>query len=219
MILHGKPKKYPLREGKAMKNKNDEFLSLYKDLENLIPQIGFTNMLDYENSIADINRANKLKLCRMIRNYLSHNSDGNDFIPLSSGITQFIVAEIMIVKSHFQTVKDILIPPSRAKTIVKTDTMDRIIDKFANYNQVIVYDENKHIIGMITNKQIVDIILNNKGSLSNLKKIQAKDMVVKLSPAIKFCKKDDILSDIDGYRIVTSDGTKDGIVQGIIREN
>lgn len=42
-----------------MKNKNDEFLSLYKDLENLIPQIGFANMLDYENSIADINRANK----------------------------------------------------------------------------------------------------------------------------------------------------------------
>lgn len=155
----------------------------------------------------------------MIRNYLSHNSDGNDFIPLSSGITQFIVAEIIIVKSHFQTVKDILISPSKAKTIVKTATMDIIIEKFSNYNQVIVYDENKHIIGMITNKQIVDIILNNKGSLSNLKKIQAKDMAVKLSTTIKFCKKDDILSDINGYRIVTSDGTKDGIVQGVIMED
>ena len=62
---------------------NNKFLDAFKNLENEL-RADNTTVLDYENSLKDSNMQEKLKLCRITRNYLSHQD------------TKFVVAQSLL---------------------------------------------------------------------------------------------------------------------------
>ena len=66
---------------------NIKFLESYRNLEN---ELRYDNLsvLDYENSLKDSNKQEKLKLCRITRNYLSHQD--TCFVEASKEMINFV---------------------------------------------------------------------------------------------------------------------------------
>lgn len=79
---------------RAEKETND-FLTAFKQLETAVTastHVDVDSVLDYENYIADTdsNTADKLKTCRIIRNYLTHHTDGTELFPATKKMTEFL---------------------------------------------------------------------------------------------------------------------------------
>lgn len=72
------------------------FLEAYRRLEDAIShstKLRVTNVLGYENSLSDsgdTEQAEKLKACRIIRNYMTHHADGVTFLTATPKMTAFI---------------------------------------------------------------------------------------------------------------------------------
>ena len=80
-----------------------KFLDAYRNLENELRAENKT-VLEYENSLQDANIQEKLKLCRITRNYLSHQD--TKFASVSKEMLDFLdkLAKEINLKAH--TVKD-----------------------------------------------------------------------------------------------------------------
>lgn len=109
----------------AVKNLLPVFLEAYKELETTIransgklirlPWLsGYTKcsaqvtVLDVENGISDINIKDKLKTCRMIRNYAQHHNDSNEFIAVTQGMIDFIEDMTQEIRLLNGTYKDVM---------------------------------------------------------------------------------------------------------------
>lgn len=179
---------------------NNKFLDAYKNLENEL-RADNTTVLDYENSLKDANMQEKLKLCRITRNYLSHQD--TKFIVASKDMIEFInklTTEIRL-KSHI--VKDDM---KRVKTVYPTETIKNIIPLCAKNIVPIVDKKTEQVIYLVDS----DILV------ANLAKGNKKIEVPKRLPKYQYCKKDDRIDGLKGIYIVTSDGTEKGKYLGIL---
>lgn len=70
---------------------NAEFLQQYKELETAIRLVhgDTTTVYMFESSLKS-DDATKLRLCRLIRNYWQHNSDGESFIQTTGEMCRFL---------------------------------------------------------------------------------------------------------------------------------
>ena len=66
------------------------FLQEYKQLEIYVQAAGYNSVLDLEQTLSDRETQEKLKLCRIIRNYISHHADGEIFAAVSDEMITFI---------------------------------------------------------------------------------------------------------------------------------
>lgn len=179
---------------------NNKFLEAFKNLENELRNDNMT-VLDYENSLKDANTQEKLKLCRITRNYLSHQD--TKFITASRDMIDFLnklTSEIRL-KSH--TVKDEM---KRVKTIYATESIKNIIPLCAKNIVPIIDKKTEQIIYLVDS----DVLVNN------LAKGNKKIEIPKRLPKYKYCKKDDRVDKLKGVYIVTSDGTDKGKYLGIL---
>lgn len=93
-----------------MSNKQtDQFLTSFKALESAIRQelAPMSSVLDYENVLAEKKKnteSEKLKLCRIVRNYLAHND--TDFMVPSKDMIDFIDDLTVEILSSNGTAKD-----------------------------------------------------------------------------------------------------------------
>ena len=75
---------------------NREFLDSYRRLEDAIShgtKLSATSVLSYENKLAndgDTESSEKLKVCRIMRNYMTHHVDGATFLSATPKMTAFI---------------------------------------------------------------------------------------------------------------------------------
>jgi hypothetical protein len=68
----------------------DQFLQEYKQLETYVQASEFGTVLNFEQSLTDTEKQEKLKLCRITRNYIVHHTDGTEFAAVSDGMIAFI---------------------------------------------------------------------------------------------------------------------------------
>lgn len=71
----------------------ERFLLAYKRLESVLlrsPIQSFESVLSFENSLKDKELQDKLKTCRIIRNYIAHHEDGAKVFPATSAMTRFL---------------------------------------------------------------------------------------------------------------------------------
>ena len=68
------------------------FLQEYKQLETYAQAAGYNSVLDLEQTLQDQEKQDKLKLCRIVRNYISHHADGEVFAAVSDEMITFIRA-------------------------------------------------------------------------------------------------------------------------------
>lgn len=182
-----------------MKKQNDTFLTTYKALEKELTDMGLS-IKDYEDRLVNdgnTDAADKLRLCRMIRNYLSHHADGDELVTVNNKLSAFIKGLIIMINNTKLKAKDSYVPVSRSKRLIrKPESVRDIIDEFnkhpkENILYVISYD-NK-LLGQINSTDVLTV-LYSISRLSDLKKTPADNLIKKAN--VVTVDKDTVLSDI-----------------------
>ncbi len=189
-----------------MKKQNDTFLTTYKALEKELTDTGLS-IKDYEDRLindGNTDTADKLRLCRMIRNYLSHHADGDELITANNNLSAFIKEQITMINNTKLKAKDSYVPVSRSKRLIrKPESVRDVIDEFNKHPKenilYVISDDNK-LLGQINSTDVLGV-LYSISRLSDLKKTPADKLIKKAN--VVTVDKDTVLSDIKAdYAIV-----------------
>ena len=89
-----------------MKNNVEDFLVAYKAFETLCRTTG-KEVKELEEELGETNpKVQKIRLCRQLRNFVSHN-DYEDFIQIHKGMIKFLKDEIKEFKKKLAKKKTI----------------------------------------------------------------------------------------------------------------
>ena len=179
---------------------NDKFLDVFKELETELRSILGQSVLDYENSLSDGSDKEKLKICRISRNYLSHQD--KKFITASEEMINFISELALTIRRKGNIVANELI---KQKTVKSTEYLKNVLPLLVK-NNVPVIDNTGKVIYIISDKDY--LIWLNKG--------EKKIVLPKRLPKLNYISKDEKIDDIsNGIYVVTSNGKSDGKYVGI----
>ena len=205
----------------------EEFLNLYKKIETAIPKMKDApldaNVRWFEESIVDMEKRNKLYLCRIIRNYIQHNADFKTFIHISSEMIDFLSNIYIEVLQHQLKNKDIMI---HGNQLIIRNINDNIIDtikKMETKKQDFVpIIENNKLLGIFSDKIIRQILIKNKSTEKTFDQIR---IFLKIPGDVKFVKTEDTIEKtLELIKkdckcvICTNNGRSTGTVDGIIRK-
>ena len=182
-----------------MKKQNDTFLTTYKALEKELTDMGLS-IKDYEDRLVNngnTDAADKLRLCRMIRNYLSHHADGDELVTVNNNLSAFIKGLIIKINNTKLKAKDSYVPVSRSKRLIrKPESVRDIIDEFNKHpkeNILYVISGDNKLLGQINSTDVL-AVLYSISRLSDLKKTPADNLIKKAN--VVTVDKDTVLSDI-----------------------
>ena len=182
-----------------MKKQNDTFLTTYKALEKELTDMGLS-IKDYEDRLVNdgnTDAADKLRLCRMIRNYLSHHADGDELVTVNNNLSAFIKGLIIKINNTKLKAKDSYVPVSRSKRLIrKPESVRDIIDEFNKHpkeNILYVISGDNKLLGQINSTDVL-AVLYSISRLSDLKKTPADNLIKKTN--VVTVDKDTVLSDI-----------------------
>ena len=183
----------------SAKTQNDTFLTTYKALEKELTDTGLS-IKDYEDRLVNegnTDAADKLRLCRMIRNYLSHHADSDELITANNNLSTFIKEQITMINNTKLKAKDSYVPVSRSKRLIrKPESVRDIIDEFNKHPKenilYVISDDNK-LLGQINSTDVLGV-LYSISRLSDLKKTPADKLIKKAN--VVTVDKDTVLSDI-----------------------
>ena len=106
-----------------MNRNNEDFLNAYKAYEATAIKVnGSANIYEDDNQCTVT--GNKLKLCRTVRNYLSHNGDGNTFVTATTNMADFLRGETTNILKAQLTVEKVL---KKQKALSKKEDLTFII--------------------------------------------------------------------------------------------
>lgn len=189
----------------------DEFMSQYKAYESLLRERGI-DPKEYEENM-DAKTAGRLRICRQLRNYISHNDDPG-FVVVSDKQTAFlkscvnaITASCDIVKKHMRTLK--------AGACTEGERCTDVLGKFrkcGTYALVILHTDGSY--GFVDLFDTVEYAFSGKGKLmGGVKALSGRKVPphVCVDPAFRFA---DLPQGM--IAVCTDDGTKNGKVLGIV---
>ena len=179
---------------------NSKFLDAFRALDSELKDQG-KSVLDYENSMKDgSSDKEKLKVCRIMRNYMSHND--TTFLTASNEQIKFLeeLENEVLKKAHL--VKDEM---KRVREIKYTEPITNVISALDKFPVVPVV--NKNIVYLVDK----DILVHQLAA--NAKKIAIPAKLPKYKYVGKMKKIDDLSS---GTYIVTDTGDSTGKYLGLL---
>lgn len=177
----------------------DKFLESYKNLEAELKAEGMT-ILDYENKMKEGTEKERLKVCRIMRNYMSHND--TVFLDATNEQIKFIDGLTLGIRRQAHTVKDEMKKVTPVKETEQLKNMLASIDKYP-------------IIPIITKQGIY--LLDKDTFVHLLAKGEKKAVIPARLPKYKYVDKNERIENLgSGTYIVTSTGKSDGTYAGII---
>lgn len=202
-------------------NKYDIFISKFKEIENLIPKLpnatSDSNFKWYEDNIIDIEKKNKLYLCRIIRNYIQHNKDYEKFIKISDDMIKFMENIFQEINNQLSNAETIMIKLNKIdKCSLKDkglDVLNLMIKKKLEYIPLI---ENDFFVGIVSIYDLTEFVLDNKSkNLSSFSKFKKNNY--------KFVKPNILVEDVlklkeDNIKFVfvTENGTSKTKILGLV---
>lgn len=202
----------------------EQFLDLYKQIELTIPKMkdapSDANMRWLEENIDDQSIRTKLYVSRIIRNYIQHNSDFQNFISINFGMIEFLQEILLKISSQFMKNEDIMITGKQMFVRNIDDEIIETIKKMETKKQEYVpIISNDKIVGIFSNKTIRQLILKeNKEKtfekILNLMKIPSDVKFMK--PEDNFEKTLEIMNNGCNMIICTDNGKSSGKIKGII---
>ncbi len=188
-----------------MKN-SDRLLALYREYETIMRDKGI-DCKEYEDKANDLTGA-RLRMCRLHRNYLSHQNDPG-FLDISDSQIKFMETQVENLKCEEDVVKKHI---KSAATAACTDK-DKCWDVLPRFNKlkvpdiVVVTDDGFKIASIFD--VITQAMVSKTSKMSSLK--YKKQHIVYVEPTRKMC-------DVPacGVVICTSDGTSTGKLLGIL---
>ena len=110
----------------------DKFLESYKNLEAELKAEGMT-ILDYENKMKEGTEKERLKVCRIMRNYMSHND--TVFLDATNEQIKFIDGLTLGIRRQAHTVKDEMKKVTPVKETEQLKNMLVSIDKERSFSE------------------------------------------------------------------------------------
>lgn len=110
----------------------EAFLNSYKRLESVLSRSNLTPLV-YENMLPEHSEdQDKLKTCRIIRNYLAHHPDSAKMFPATKDMTEFVEELAKKEEQKYTTLKDLSV-----KTMIATPqtTLKDLVDEFARISK------------------------------------------------------------------------------------
>lgn len=146
-----------------MNRNNEDFLNAYKAYEaTAIKVYGSANIYEDDNQCTVT--GNKLKLCRTVRNYLSHNGDGNTFVTATTNMADFLRGETTNILKAQLTVEKVL---KKQKALSKKDTIQTVITMLSKVKGLVpVVDDTGTYIGSLSPSAFICILAKHKCSMS-----------------------------------------------------
>ena len=187
-----------------MKN-SDTLLALYREYETLMRDKGL-DCKEFEDKSDDLTGA-RLRMCRLFRNYLSHQNDPG-FLDVSDTQLKFLSAQVDALKSENDIVK------KHMKSVVAATCTEseKCCDVLARMNKlqkdkILVIDRKGYKIVSIYD--VAAMVLTSKASRMSV--VKSKKCVIKYVDPMR------LMSDVPaGLCICTSDGTSSGKLLGVL---
>lgn len=189
------------------KNIKEEFLTAYRTFEETLrgedPPL---SVYEYSAQFNENdNESKKLQLCRLTRNYLSHQPD--DFIAPSNEMISFLNKKTEEIMKKHKMAKDIMTRMTPLTPDVKvSDAASKLGSKKPF---LIVCDKDKQVIGLFTRETIRKAVVE---------KTQNKTIKTAggLEKPANFAKPDAPAESVFSLTIVTSDGSSKGTYKGVV---
>ena len=178
---------------------NEKFLDAFRSLDTELKQDNII-ILDFENSLTDNLSKERLKVCRIMRNYMSHND--TDFLATTNEQIKFLDGLTESIKKKAHTAKDEL---KKVKLIKATTPMKDIISQIDKYPIVVIETKS----GLY--------LMNKDDLIHQLAQGNKKPVIPTKLPKYKYVSKLTRIDKIsEGIYIVTSDGTPNSDYCGIL---
>ena len=204
-----------------MSKKHDEFIAAFKRVEQgvkLMPGVpAEANFKWLEDRMNDQAIQTRMRMCRMIRNYIQHESDYEAFIEVSPGMIQFLDCLYASITKHLQMF--IELSPNSANDVVHlSDTISKAADMCASSgrNKILCVRADGTVVGVITSELFTTVCQRGISFTSTLSSV----LNILSVSGITFVRGDDALP-ADGLGAgkiyaITMDGTKDTRLKGIV---
>lgn len=161
------------------KTETDRFLENYKRFENVLHETGQGSVLDFENAHQTDNDPiyDKLKVARIIRNFLAHHPDGTSFITATPAMTKLMENLADREEAQLKHVKDVM-TRQRALTVdmYLKDVLSAVSK--SKFHWAAVVDKNGIFTGFVTSDMLLKMIAD-KGSLTGKLSAVYSDAAVK----------------------------------------
>ena len=177
---------------------NDIFLNAFRALDTELKSEGKT-VVDYENSLDTVNQE-KLKVCRIMRNYMAHND--TTFLATTSEQFKFLEDQTYKIRSLSHTVKDEMKKIKTVKSSITFKELSILLDKFP-------YVPVETKIGLYIVDKDIFIHQLAKGN----KKLDIPTKLPKYNYLSKLTKMDSISN---GFYIITEDGLSTSKYLGLL---
>ena len=179
-------------------NITDKYLEAYKELESELKYNG-QGVLDYENSLSGTEQE-KLKVCRIMRNYMSHND--TSFLTPSEEQIKFLNGITTAIRMKAHCVKDEMKKVALVKETEQLKNMLPMIDKYP-------------LVPIATK---VGVYLLDKDTFVHLlAKGEKKAVIPARLPKYKYVSKTERIENLSrGTYIVTTTGHDDGDYVGLL---
>lgn len=131
------------------KDCTQEFLNEFKRVEQIIQQVygaekTFYDLEQIMNEQGNAETAKQMQVCRLIRNYASHNPNSHNFMPVPEELVAYLQKLYIEISSELQKVKDAM---SRTKAMLKSDDVAYGAQRLAKLPAVPVVDSDGMLLG------------------------------------------------------------------------
>lgn len=138
------------------KHSNDAFLALWTDLEQAVRRRPQETVPDLETALQGSGynlEANKLRICRQIRNFLVH--DDKAFITVSDPMLDFLAKLADQLKRADGVVKDHMVTPAKFGAVVDSVTVEKAAATLQakKSDELLILDQNKMFTDCVFGKQ------------------------------------------------------------------
>lgn len=154
---------------------NKEFLDAYRRLEDAIShgtKLKATTVLSYENTLSDqgdTEASEKLKVCRIVRNYMTHHADGTTFLSATPKMTAFIGKQAEKIAALETTAGNVA---KRAPVLTPSTSMKDAAEAFSAHNdQWLPYaDKDGNVTGAVSVSTIASMCAKGMRSSTSIGK-------------------------------------------------
>lgn len=140
----------------------EKYLETFRQYETTVRTFGYESAKDYEDSVSDINVQDKLRICRVIRNYLAHGQDSGKFICISPTMQKFMEDTVYMLDEGTCPVSKKMIPVS--KCLHETNTVEEAIEFLKKIRGTVVpiFSKTNEIVGVFSYENFTKTFVKNR---------------------------------------------------------
>ena len=178
----------------------ERYLDLFRTYETAVRNKGFESAKEYEDSVTDVDVQDKLRFCRVVRNYLAHGKDAGRFVAPTADMTKFIEDTVYILDEGELPVGKKIIPLS--KCICETNTITEALT-FMQKNKtsaIPVFTKDGKVKGLFSYEDFARFFISNDVKVSKTTKLASLPIKVAKGKVVEIDKKESVRTAFSLYQ-------------------